>query len=92
MLIGLTRLWGRSVSPAVEQLHAMDATYVYSSVNHPLCINLEVVYEFVANNAWILVQFGNTQPFILMHFLSAHESYVSLFFHLIVLITKNVLE
>lgn len=58
MLIGLTRLWGRSVSPAVEQLHAMDAKYVYSSVNHPMCINLEVVYEFVANNAWIVVYLG----------------------------------
>lgn len=36
----------------------MDANYVYSSVNHPLCINLQVVYEFVANNACMLVNLG----------------------------------
>lgn len=40
----------------------MDAKYVYSSVNHPLCINLEVAYEFVANNAWILVNLAILNP------------------------------
>lgn len=31
---------------------------MYSSVNHPSCIILEVVYDFAANNAWILVNLG----------------------------------
>lgn len=64
---------------------------MYSLVNHLLWINLKVVYEFVANNVCMLVNLGifNT---ILMHFLSAHKSYVSLFFHFILLITRNVRE
>lgn len=58
MLLGLTCILARSVSLAVEQQHVMDATYVYSLVNHLLCINLKVVYEFVANNVWMLVNLG----------------------------------